>query len=66
MKLIENNWGKVRCPFCESVMEPDKEDIMTNSDYENYIICPVCDSKIWFEDNHPVIEKILTGIKIHK
>ena len=26
MILLENNWGKVRCPHCDSVMKPEKED----------------------------------------
>ena len=66
MKLIENNWGKVRCPKCDSVMMPDKEDILESDDDGHYIICPVCKSKIWFGDDnvydeHPVISAILDG-----
>ena len=71
MILIENNWGKVRCPKCDSVMIPDKEDIRGTLDDGHYIVCPVCDSRIWFNDadpyeKHPVISKILSGINIHK
>lgn len=64
MELIENNWGRVRCPHCDSVMKPDKEDIKESLDDGHYMVCPICDSKIWFNDEHnphPVISKILIG-----
>ena len=69
MELLENNWGKVRCPYCDSVMKPDKEDIHQTIDDGNYIICPVCNCSIWFNDKytkHPVISRILKGLTIHK
>ena len=62
MELIENNWGRVRCPYCDSVMKPSKEDIQESLDDGHYIICPICNGKIWFNDEyneHPVISKIL-------
>ena len=64
MKLIENNWGRVRCPHCDSVMEPEKKDIQESLDDGHYMTCPICDETIWFNDKyteHPVISKILIG-----
>lgn len=64
MKLIENNWGRVRCPHCDSVMEPEKKDIQESLDDGHYMTCPICDGTIWFNDKyneHPVISKILIG-----
>ncbi len=69
MELLENNWGKVRCPKCDSVMKPNKDDIKWTLDDGHYIICPVCDSTIWFNDDfeaHPVVSKILNGTPWHK
>lgn len=63
-KLLENNWGRVRCPHCDSVIEPEKKDIQESLDDGHYMICPVCDGTIWFNDKyteHPVISKILIG-----
>ena len=69
MKLLENNWGKVRCPKCDSVMEPEKGDILVSLDDGHYMICPVCGGTIWFNDDdeeHPVISKILSGQTWHR
>ena len=78
MILLENNWGKVRCPHCDSVMKPEKEDIIHDYDEGDgeYRICPVCGRRIWFGHNditmsedyaeNPVIYRILKGIKVHK
>lgn len=65
MKLLENNWGKVRCPGCDSVMEIEKNDLMYDSDGELYIICPVCDSYIWLTHN-AIARKIEKGELWHK
>ena len=65
MELLENNWGKVRCPKCDSVMIPDKEDIKDTLDDGHYVTCPVCNSTIWFNDEdevHPVIQNVLDNI----
>ncbi len=65
MKLLENNWGKLRCPYCDSVMEIEPNDVESNYDNELYVVCPVCDSKIWVTDN-PVVKLIKSGIMYHK
>lgn len=53
MVLLENNWGKVRCPKCDSVMDQiTKDDIYNSLDDGHYIICPVCGSSIWFNDKY--------------
>lgn len=65
MKLLENNWGKLRCPHCDSVMEIEPSDIETNYDNELYVVCPVCDSNIWVTDN-VVAHQMKKGIMWHK
>lgn len=65
MKLLENNWGKIRCPYCDSVMEIEKDDIQEHYDDGLYVVCPICDSIIWCEDN-PVVKNIKQGILWHK
>ena len=65
MKLLENNWGKLRCPHCDSVMEIESSDIETNYDNELYVVCPVCDSNIWVTDN-VVAHQMKKGIMWHK
>lgn len=69
MELLENNWGNVRCPRCDSVMRPDKQDIKDTLDDGHYMVCPVCESTIWFNDDeepHPVISKILNNTPWHR
>ena len=65
MELLENNWGKLRCPHCDSVMRIEKDDIEEHYDDGPYVVCPICDSIIWCQGN-PVIEKIKNGIMWHK
>lgn len=52
MRLIENNWGRVRCSKCDSVMDQIIKEDIYDSDDGHYIICPVCQSRIWFNDEH--------------
>lgn len=67
MELIENNWGHVRCPKCDSVMgHIVKEDIHDSED-GHYMICPVCKNRIWFGDEyepHPIVQNALSPIGI--
>lgn len=65
MILLENNYGKLRCLQCDSVIKIEPSDINTNYDNELYVICPVCNSKIWVTDNI-VVKKIKNGILYHK
>lgn len=65
MILLENNYGKLRCPYCDSVMKIESSDINTNSDNELYVICPICDSNIW-TTNNIVVKKIKNDILYHK
>lgn len=64
MELIENNWGRVRCSHCDSVMDKiTKDDIYDSEDDGHYIICPVCGTKIWFDDvylSHHIVENAMT------
>ena len=69
MELLENNWGKVRCPRCDSVMRPEKQDIKDTLDDGHYMICPVCGSTIWFDDDeetHPVVEGLIGNRPWHR
>lgn len=52
MELIENNWGRVRCPHCDSVMDKITKDDIYDSDDGHYMICPVCLKRIWFNDEY--------------
>ena len=67
MRLLENNWGKVRCPKCDSVMDQIvKEDIYDSND-GHYIFCPACGSRIWFNDEyekHHIVENAMSSIGI--
>ena len=70
MRLLENNWGKVRCQKCDSVMDDITKEDIYNSDDGHYIICPVCESQIWFNDEyekHHIVENAITlgGIPHH-
>ena len=65
MILLENNYGKLRCPYCDSVMKIESSDINTNYDNELYVICPVCNSNIWVTNN-AVIKRIKDNILYHK
>lgn len=71
MELLENNYGKVRCKVCDSVMKPSKEDVKVSPYGDgHYIICPVCNSYIWLNDysyeRNPVLDHILAGGLPHK
>ena len=69
MKLIENNYGKVRCKTCDSVIIPDRKDICSNYDNECYVVCPVCGQDIWFDgnpDTNPVLKHIIHGGLPHR
>lgn len=65
MTLLENNWGKVRCTECDSVMKIDKSDINPHEDGW-YVLCPVCGSRIWFNECNPVMTGIYSNLPIHK
>lgn len=65
MILLENNYGNLRCPYCDSIMKIESSDINTNYDNELYVVCPVCNSNIWVTDN-VVIKRIKDGILYHK
>ena len=43
MRLIENNWGRVRCPKCDSVMDQITKEDIRDSDDGHYIIKPSCE-----------------------
>lgn len=63
MRLLENNWGKVRCPKCDSVMDQIVKEDIYDSDDGHYIICPICRSRIWFNDEyekHHIVENAMT------
>lgn len=56
MKVIEEHHGKrIICESCQSILEYDKRDInyeQTNYNrYDEYVVCPVCDHKIYIVIN---------------
>lgn len=44
MKIIEDHYNdhKINCPYCDSVLKVEKNDIMTDEKGEKYIKCPLC------------------------
>ena len=64
MILLENNYGRLRCPYCDSVIKVESSDINETYDNELYTICPVCDSNIWVTGNI-VIKRIKDNILYH-
>lgn len=70
MRLLENNCGKVRCSKCDSVMDEITKDDIYDSDDTHYMICPICRSRIWFNDEyekHHIVENAMSfgGIPHH-
>ena len=51
VKVIEYGKQRVKCDKCESALEYEKEDIETMqtgmNEYQNKIICPVCNNTIY-------------------
>ena len=67
MKILENNYGKIRCDGCDSVYELEKWDLHKFPyDDEWYFECPVCGTRKVFDENHPYVEACKTGIFVHK
>lgn len=67
MRIIENNYGNIRCPMCDSVFQLEKGDLKTSwHDPEYYFICPVCGHTKWYDEDHPYVEASKTGIMVHK
>ena len=61
MKIIENNFKKLRCTECDSVVE-----IESDMDFEySYIddcytvTCPVCGAKRWLETSNPLVQEFI-------
>ena len=54
MKIIENNWvespsWKIVCPQCNSVLEYNREDVISQESrffYLQYIKCPCCHKSV--------------------
>lgn len=53
MRIIKNNYKKpswkIVCPKCQSVLEYNKNDVITHDSvffYLHYIVCPCCKENI--------------------
>lgn len=67
MKILENNYGKLRCKCCDSVFELEKGDLTKYTyDDEWYFKCPICGTLKIFAPQHPYVEACKTGIFVHK
>ncbi len=68
MRIIENNYGNIRCPMCDSVFQLEKGDLQwTHTDEDSYYFeCPICGALKWFDEDHPYVEASKTGIMVHK
>jgi len=67
MKMLENNYGKIRCKCYDSVYQLEKGDLQKFPyDDEWYFECPVCGAKKVFDEEHPYVKASKTGIFVHK
>lgn len=68
MKILENNFGKIRCECCDSVFQLEKGDLKWSHTEEDqyYFKCPICGQLKWFDEEHPYVEASKTGIFVHK
>lgn len=70
MRILENNWGKVRCHKCDSVMGHIVKDDIYDSEDGHYMICPICGAFVWFNneyEKHHIVENALSMFGIpHK
>ena len=66
MKILENNFGKIRCPYCDSVFELEKGDLTECSQDpgEYYFECPICGEHKYFEPD--IFGQDSPYVKIHK
>lgn len=51
IKVIEYGKRTVKCSYCESKLQYEKEDVKTMqtgmNEWQSYIVCPVCEEKIY-------------------
>lgn len=51
IKVIEYGNRNVKCSYCESKLQYEKEDVKTMqtgmNEWQSYIVCPVCEEKIY-------------------
>ena len=51
IKVIEYGKRTARCSYCESKLQYEKEDVKTMqtgmNEWQSYIVCPVCEEKIY-------------------
>ena len=68
MKILENNYGKIRCCGCDSVYQLEKGDLKyDHNELEyRYFKCPVCEQMNWIDKDHPYVKACETGIFVHK
>ncbi|WP_296864718.1 hypothetical protein [uncultured Methanobrevibacter sp.] len=65
MIILENNFGKIRCPYCDSVFKLEKGDLtQCSQDPEVYYFeCPICYERKYFEDD---VFEHSSYIRLHK
>lgn len=54
IKVIEYGKRNVKCSYCGSKLQYEKEDVKTMqtdmNEWQSYIACPVCEEKIYVND----------------
>lgn len=65
MRIIENNYQdkeqeyEITCPHCRSKIAYTSDDVVSDSFYDKWIYCPVCNKEISIYDSEtPTIETI--------
>lgn len=68
MELIENNFGKVRCHECDSVVKVEKKgDLVYEIHDDCYsLTCPVCGAKRWLEKDNTVVQMFVYKKLTHR
>lgn len=68
MELLENNFGKLRCEGCDSVMriESDKDFAYSYNDDCYTVTCPVCGSVRWLEKSNPLVQSYIYHRIVHR
>lgn len=54
IKVIEYGKRNVKCSYCGIKLQYEKEDVKTMqtgmNEWQSYIVCPVCEEKIYVND----------------
>jgi rubrerythrin len=68
MELLENNFGKLRCEECDSVIriEGDNDFEYSYNDDCYTVTCPVCGATKWLEKRNALVQFYIYRRITHK